>query len=70
MMDDADMSDDRIQRRIDEGVARARNYIENHLPVTGLCHYCGDETRGRTFCSKDCADDYEHERQRKRELGK
>lgn len=68
-VDEADRSDERIQRRIDEGIARARAQMDRHLPLIGVCHYCGDAVVGRTFCSKECSDDYDYEQKRRRAAG-
>lgn len=63
-MDDADRADDRIQRMIDEGIARVR--ARKHLQSIGACHYCAEPlTNGRLFCSKECSDNYAHEQERK-----
>lgn len=60
MSDDADRSDDRIQNMIDDGIARARRHMERCLPSIGVCHYCESPVgSGRTFCSKECSEDYD-----------
>jgi len=69
-MDDADKSDSRIQGLIDAGIARARNAAERNLPATGYCYWCTSPVGpGRTFCSKECSDDHEYERQRRKANG-
>lgn len=69
-MDDADRSDDRIQRTIADGIARARLAAERSLPAIGVCHWCESPVgAGRTFCSKECSDDHEHERLRRKACG-
>jgi hypothetical protein len=58
-MDNADRADDRIKNMIDDGMARARLALERSLPAIGVCHYCESIVGpGRTFCSKECSDDY------------
>jgi hypothetical protein len=70
MSDDADNSDDRIMQLVDAGIAKAREQMGRALPVTGLCHYCGTEVRGRLFCGKDCSTDYDYEQARRKAQGK
>jgi predicted nucleic acid-binding Zn ribbon protein len=65
-MDDADMSDDRIEIERNDGIRRAS--IAKSLKPIGACYYC-DETvgSGRLFCDSGCREDYELEQaQRKR----
>lgn len=69
-MDDADRSDDRIQRTIDEGLARVREETARHLPSIGCCHWGESPVgAGRVFCSKECSDDHEHDRIRRKAAG-
>jgi hypothetical protein len=59
-MDEADRADDRIQNTIDDGIARVRRQMERILPSIGVCHNCESPVgSGRTFCSKECSDDYD-----------
>lgn len=81
MADDADRADDRIQRMIDEGMARARassarslrpivKVIEGTNKQVGVCHNCEDEIMvGRLFCSKECSDDHEAQREARKRNG-
>ena len=69
-MDDADRSDGRIQDMIDDGIARARLAVERSLPATGFCYWCTSPVGpGRTFCSRECSIDHEHERVRRKATG-
>lgn len=69
-MDEADRADDRIQHMIDDGLARARARMERSLPSIGVCHWCESPVgAGRIFCSKECSDDHEHERLRRKANG-
>lgn len=70
-MDDADRADSKIEQVINDGMARARRNMERALPYIGSCHWCeGDVPPGRIFCSKECADDYDAEREARRRNGK
>lgn len=69
MADDADRATPNIENMIADGMARARRHLERSLPITGLCHWCGDEAPGRIFCSKDCADDWDAEREARKRNG-
>jgi len=84
-MDDADMSDGRIQGAVDSGIARARNAMDNPRlrPIIlkiddqrfGVCHYCESTIQpGHLFCPAEdtysCADDWEYERKRKEVNGR
>ena len=69
MADDADRADQRIEEMIADGMARARRHLERQLPVLDLCHWCGDPSPGRLFCSKDCSDDYEAQREARKRNG-
>lgn len=64
MADDADRADERIQRTIDDGRARAKLAMDNPSlrPIVleidgtrfGVCHYCESEIRpGHLFCPTD-----------------
>jgi hypothetical protein len=69
-MDDADRADSRIEDMIADGIARVKRREERQLPSIGVCHWCESPvTAGRVFCSKECHDDYEHERQRRKDMG-
>jgi len=71
--DDADIAGDRIEietKRYLDAIDRAIKAQAKQLPAIGVCYYCdGEAPPGRSFCSKLCSDDYEHERQRKKDLG-
>ena len=69
-MDDADRSDNRIQQMIDAGIARARERTDRTLPSIGVCHWCESPVgAGRIFCSKECSEDHEHDRLRRKASG-
>lgn len=69
-MDDADRADSRIQRTIDEGIARVRAEKDRYLPSIGVCHWCESPVgAGRVFCSKECSEDHEHDRIRRKAAG-
>ena len=68
-MDDADRSDDRIQRTVDEGRARAKLAMDNprlrpiiiELDGTrfGVCHHCESPIHpGHLFCPTDIEPDH------------
>lgn len=67
-MDDADRADKRIEQMIEDGMARAKK-MDVRLPVTGKCHWCSEDVKGRIFCSKDCADDWERDHEARRRNG-
>ena len=70
-MDDADASDAKIQQAIDDGIARVRRELEYTLTACGVCYWCESPVGpARMFCSTECAQDWQHDRQRKKELGK
>jgi hypothetical protein len=63
-MDDADRADERIQNMIDDGMARAKQAMDNPRlrPIIqeidghryGLCHYCmSNIAPGHLFCPVD-----------------
>lgn len=60
-MDDADRADELIERRIQEGIAKARQIKKPHL---GHC-YCG-ELAGRRFCGPECHEEYLFDKERGR----
>lgn len=70
MADDADRSDKRIQEAIEAGIERSRQQLDKSLSAIGICHWCESPVPpARTFCSKECADDYQHEKKRRKDLG-
>lgn len=70
-MDDADRADDRIRNAIDAGLARIRAESSRTLPYIGVCHWCESVVgAGRIFCSAECLHDYDHDRDRRKALGK
>jgi len=70
MADDADRSDDRIQKAVDLGIEMSRRQLNESLPAIGICHWCESPVPpARIFCSKECADDHQHEKKRRRDLG-
>lgn len=70
MADDADRADGPIQQMIDAGRERARRHAARQLPAIGVCHWCESPVDpGRTFCSKECCDDWDHDRQRRKDMG-
>lgn len=60
MADAADMSDDKIEAQIAEGVAKARN--RPRLKPKGTCYACCDPVPADLlFCpDEECAADYEY----------
>lgn len=69
-MDDADRAQPNIEAAITDGMAKVRREMESHLPSTGFCYWCESPvSAGRVFCSKECHTDFEHERQRRKDLG-
>ena len=72
MPDICDDSDDRIELTRKAGIEAARAELErNQLPAIGVCHWCESPVgAGRVFCSTECRDDHEHERIRRRAIGK
>lgn len=60
-MDDADRADELIERRVQEGIAKARMIKKPHL---GHC-YCG-ELVGRRFCGEECKAEFEFDKKRGR----
>ena len=69
-MDDADRAAPNIEALIASGMARARQQAERSLPSIGVCHWCESPVgAGRTFCSRECCDDYEHDRVRRKAAG-
>jgi hypothetical protein len=71
MADDADIADSRIENMIADGLARARLALERQLPAVGSCHWCDSVVApGRVFCSKECSDDHEHDRLRRKAAGR
>jgi hypothetical protein len=70
MSDDADRADKRITDTVDDGIWASRRALGNSLKACGVCHWCESPiTTGRVFCSPECCKDFEHERQRRRDLG-
>ena len=69
-MDDADRSDQRITDTVDDGIQASRRALNNSLKYCGVCHWCESPvSTGRVFCSTECCKFYEHERQRRKDLG-
>lgn len=72
-MDEADLAGDRIEietKRYLDAIDKAIKRDAERLPATGFCHYCGEHAPpNRSFCSKDCAMDFQHEKKRKKEMG-
>lgn len=70
MMDDADRADERIQNMIADGMNKVRRDMERSLPSIGICHWCESPVgAGRIFCSKECSDDHEADRQARKRNG-
>ena len=70
MSDDADRADQRITDTIEDGVAASRRALGNSLAACGVCHWCESPiATGRVFCSTECCNDFEHERQRRKDMG-
>lgn len=69
-MDECDMSDDRIQAMIDQGIQRVRAKLERALPSIGICHWCESPVMGgRIFCSKECSDDWDARQEARKRNG-
>lgn len=69
-MDDADRAQPNIENAIADGMAKVRRQLESHLPSIGVCHWCESPVSGgRVFCSKECHQDHEHDRIRRKALG-
>ena len=70
MSDDADRADQRITDTIEDGVEACRRALGNSLAACGCCHWCESPiATGRVFCSTECCKDWEHERQRRKDIG-
>lgn len=55
---------------IADGIARAKREMDRSLPSIGVCHWCESPVgAGRIFCSKECSEDHEHERVRRKASG-
>lgn len=67
MADEADQAEPHTAAFIAEGIYQAQRRARP-LPVTGSCHYCGEECHG-TFCDVDCANDYNEEQAIRRKQG-
>ena len=69
-MDEADRADKRITDTVEDGINASRRSLNNSLKYCGICHWCESPlATGRVFCSTECCKDYEHERQRRKDLG-
>lgn len=68
-MDDADRADSRIEQMIADGMARAKLMAGRNLPLTGKCHWCNDDVKGRIFCSKECSVDWQANEDAKKRNG-
>jgi hypothetical protein len=70
MADEADISDERILRGVEE--KRAALAAEQPVAVSvGYCLNCGPEVKlpeGQRWCDGDCRDDWEKERARQKRL--
>lgn len=70
MADIADRSDDNITNVVADGIARARRELAASLPPIGICHWCLEDVNAdQVFCDQDCADDWQHNHDRRKELG-
>lgn len=70
-MDDADMSDIKIENLIRDGINEVRlNAAKNALQPCGVCHWCQEPAKGNVlFCDAECAADWQHERDRRKANG-
>lgn len=71
-MNEADITDERIQNVIDGGIAIAVEKAKKVYPLVpcGDCYHCAHTLKaGLVFCDKDCRDDYYHETQRRKDNG-
>jgi hypothetical protein len=71
MSDIADDADKRITDTIEDAIARARRNLSARMRPTGICHWCECNTveDGHVFCSSECHQDWEHEKQRRLAMG-
>jgi hypothetical protein len=70
MSDDADRADQRITDTVSDGIQASRRALGNSLAAIGVCHFCESPIKtGRVFCSTECHADWEHERQRRKDIG-
>lgn len=65
MADIIDTANDAAELFLADSIASTKH---KPLPLTGNCHYCGEEVDAH-FCDKDCASDYEYEQNIKRKQG-
>ncbi|TQE92956.1 MAG: DUF2116 family Zn-ribbon domain-containing protein [Spiribacter salinus] len=67
-MDDVDRAAN-LQADLNRNAATARK-PESGLAPEGWCHECGEDVDGRRlFCNSECADQYEHRQQQRRQHG-
>lgn len=67
-MDDADRADAQIEALVASRIAAAA--ARPGLPLTGVCHNCGEPAKDAAFCSTECRDDWEKRREANSRLGK
>jgi hypothetical protein len=69
MADDADIAAPHIESVVAAGIARAKDY--KRLVACQRCHYCSSTVGpGQVFCDRDCADDWQHEQDRRKAQGR
>lgn len=70
-MDEADLSDKKIQDVINDGINEVRrNSAKQSLSPCGSCFWCQEKVgSGKLFCDFDCAKDWEHDRERRKTNG-
>lgn len=68
-MDDADISEERMQRELDAGISRIRKAAS--LKPIGYCFFCNESVgNGRIFCDSGCREDYELEQAQLKRSGR
>lgn len=66
-MDDADVTEPRIRRGVDEAIEACR--ATPGLKRTGRCHHCNEKVE-HLFCDDDCRQDWQHRKERNQANGK
>jgi|APFre7841882724_1041349.scaffolds.fasta_scaffold364234_2 hypothetical protein len=70
-MDDADLSEPKIEAAIEEGIKHSRWMLSKGLIPCGVCFYCGSGVHaGELYCDTGCRDDHELQMKMKRINGR